>query len=99
MLNLDDVKPGDVIAGMGQVGVVSDIFISPMTQKAIVSIHWAKNLVGQNQRPDLLQWEKVGTLVERSDRAELLRQINQFANAAQDFADVLLKDTAQASSS
>ena len=94
MLNLTDVKPGDVIAGMGQVGVVSDIFISPITNKAIVSIHWAKNLVGQNQRPDLLQWEKVGHLVERSNRVELLKQINQLANTAQNFADDLLKQAA-----
>ena len=94
MLNLTDVKPGDVIAGMGQVGVISDIFISPITNKAIVSIHWAKNLVGQNQRPDLLQWEKVSNLVERSNRVELLKQINQLANTAQNFADDLLKQAA-----
>jgi hypothetical protein len=75
MLVLDELKKGDIVAGLGQVGMVSEVFKSTSGYEGVVAIRWAKNLLWQNGRPDLIFWSLLQKSLVRATPNDLENQL------------------------
>jgi hypothetical protein len=83
MLVLDELKKGDIISGLGQIGIVSEVFKSTSGQEGVVAVRWAKNLMWQNGRPDLIFWSLLQKSITRATSIDLEGQLKAMYEEAQ----------------
>ena len=83
MLVLEELKKGDIIAGLGQVGIVSEVFKSTSGYEGVVAVRWAKNLMWQNGRPDLIFWSLLQKSITRATSNDLQNQLKAMYEEAQ----------------